>query len=1049
MKKNFLAKMIFALLLGFWGLTNANAAILDNTETVNIVQISTWMTPNNTLWEGGKPYAADVEGSVVFSTDATADNTQWYEIPAGGNSFGAQLYYYKNVATGAYLQGSSKSLDEDGDWIVSAATTSATNDGSDLFKWEKMDSNWGNGPWLVNEAGNTGNKPANSPGNKPWFAFTSLTLNSEFFGVDLPNAAISSPNDGSNAWTAVEMIVAQTGVANPDFKTPFLQNVPRVNVIQISTWMTPNNTAWAGGKPYAADVDGSVVYSTDASADNTKWYEIPAGGSALGVQLFYYKNVATGAYLQGSSKSLSEDGDWIVSEATTSEDNDGSDLFKWEKMDSNWGNGPWLVNEAGNTGNKPAGSPDNKPWFAFTSLTLNSEFFGVDLPNAAISSPNDGSNAWTAVEIKVADTDVANPDYRLENPKTVDAVQISTWMDPHNALWEGGKPYAADVDGSVVYSTDASADNTKWLEIPAGAGKFGQQVYYYYNVATKAFLVGSSKSLDEDGDWIVSTATTSEDNDGSDLFKWEKMDSNWGNGPWLVNEAGNTGNKPANSPGNKPWFAFTSLTLNSEFFGVDLPNAAISTPNDGSNAWTAVEIKVADTNVPNPLYKGDIVQDEYLPIANDEDLGAGWNSSYDAATRTVTFDGTWVGRGWWFGNPSGHDLSDFKYVVVEFESMNAGKVKLQAEYNNGTASTEAYANTDTKRIVLELDEAGKADVMQLYLQNELAGTVVLKKAYLTVDDPRKPDLVVTDITWAPESPAPGDNVVFSATIKNIGDAPTPDVKHGVVFSVGTTTVGWSDTHLTGMAPGESVTLTANGGPNDSDGSWTAGRNPQYTVTALVNDQNDIDESNTDNNTLTKPLVINGLADLKVMSVDWTPSTATAGSNITFRVQVQNIGQVNVPAGVKVNFTIDGVVVAQGVTTVMIYAQSTDLIRVAASTTWVMTDSFKVTAEINPEDETGARFVEESDYTNNVMDGLHNYTGINPVSANDGNIYVNNGTLYLVNYPASSVGIYSLLGQKVASFDAVSDKVNVNLASGIYIVTVQFDGKIATQKVIVK
>jgi hypothetical protein len=79
-------------------------------------------------------------------------------------------------------------------------------------------------------------------------------------------------------------------------------------------------------------------------------------------------------------------------------------------MDSNWGNGPWLVNEEGNTGLRS--SADNKnAFFALTMLTANSEFFGVDVPNVAISNPHEGSNAWTAVQINVVSKGIANPDY--------------------------------------------------------------------------------------------------------------------------------------------------------------------------------------------------------------------------------------------------------------------------------------------------------------------------------------------------------------------------------------------------------------------------------------------------------------------------------------------------------------------------------------------------------------------------------------------------------------------------------------------------------------
>jgi hypothetical protein len=117
-----------------------------------------------------------------------------------------------------------------------------------------------------------------------------------------------------------------------------------------------------------------------------------------------------------------------------------------------------------------------------------------------------------------------------------------------------------------------------------------------------------------------------------------------------------------------------------------------------------------------------------------------------------------------------------------------------------------------------------------------------------------PDLVLTEITWDPALPVPGDHVIFSATIRNQGFGPTPaGVKHGVAFAIGGRSVTWSDTHYTSLGAGESVTLTANGGPGRTD-YWICGQNPAYIIRAEVNDTNDFPETDRENNVLTAELV---------------------------------------------------------------------------------------------------------------------------------------------------------------------------------------------------
>jgi hypothetical protein len=52
---------------------------------------------------------------------------------------------------------------------------------------------------------------------------------------------------------------------------------------------------------------------------------------------------------------------------------------------------------------------------------------------------------------------------------------------------------------ALLYIQPMLADSTKWYEIPAGEGAFGQQIYYYKNFATGAYLKGSTRAPGEGG----------------------------------------------------------------------------------------------------------------------------------------------------------------------------------------------------------------------------------------------------------------------------------------------------------------------------------------------------------------------------------------------------------------------------------------------------------------------------------------------------------------------------------------------------------------------
>ncbi|MBQ9887162.1 MAG: carbohydrate-binding protein, partial [Lachnospiraceae bacterium] len=114
------------------------------------------------------------------------------------------------------------------------------------------------------------------------------------------------------------------------------------------------------------------------------------------------------------------------------------------------------------------------------------------------------------------------------------------------------------------------------------------------------------------------------------------------------------------------------------------------------------------------------------------------------------------------------------------------------------------------------------------------------------------DLIVTGINQQIN----GSQVVFSATVKNNGNAAVPaGLPIGISFSInGVSDVTWCDNFTSGLNAGASVTLTANSGTSAIN--YITLQPGTYSVTAWVDDVNRFpDESNEDNNKLTATFTV--------------------------------------------------------------------------------------------------------------------------------------------------------------------------------------------------
>ena len=126
----------------------------------------------------------------------------------------------------------------------------------------------------------------------------------------------------------------------------------------------------------------------------------------------------------------------------------------------------------------------------------------------------------------------------------------------------------------------------------------------------------------------------------------------------------------------------------------------------------------------------------------DQFGGSGWGSSYDADTKTITFDDAWTGKGVWLTD---FDASAYDEVVFECETTTMG-FNVVVEYVDAETAdnTSMFFPAGTTKAVTPLSAEFKSGVKQIYIQGAAAGTIVMKELYLqneVVVDPSIPVVI--------------------------------------------------------------------------------------------------------------------------------------------------------------------------------------------------------------------------------------------------------------------------------------------------------------------
>ncbi len=112
------------------------------------------------------------------------------------------------------------------------------------------------------------------------------------------------------------------------------------------------------------------------------------------------------------------------------------------------------------------------------------------------------------------------------------------------------------------------------------------------------------------------------------------------------------------------------------------------------------------------------------------------------------------------------------------------------------------------------------------------------------------DLVLDNLTWTPTTINSGNNVTFSAIVRNIGSQATPrGIVHKVHFYVDGIEVARSDNYTSYIDPGQSITVTAN------SGAWTA-VGGTHRITAKIELVSSTQENDIYNNIFEKLMIVN-------------------------------------------------------------------------------------------------------------------------------------------------------------------------------------------------
>lgn len=262
--------------------------------------------------------------------------------------------------------------------------------------------------------------------------------------------------------------------------------------------------------------------------------------------------------------------------------------------------------------------------------------------------------------------------------------------------------------------------------------------------------------------------------------------------------------------------------------------------------------------------------------ANDDNINTYWEGNGHPSTLTVDLGAN----------------ANLSSVVIKLNPASEwgtrtqtiqvlGREQGSSTFTNLVSEAKYTFNPATQNIVT-IPVSGTANSVQLrFTANSGAPGGQVAEFQVFGVPAANPDLTVTDLSWTPNNPGETDEITLTATVKNIGTAPSLAADVGFYLN-GT---------LADTSPVEALDAGAVAAVSLNAGAKTAA---SYAVSAKADERNSVIELDETNNEFTnpKPLVIAPIASSDLVgTVSWTPSTPVAGNAVSFHVNLKNQGSI--------------------------------------------------------------------------------------------------------------------------------------------------------------
>jgi PGF-pre-PGF domain-containing protein len=183
--------------------------------------------------------------------------------------------------------------------------------------------------------------------------------------------------------------------------------------------------------------------------------------------------------------------------------------------------------------------------------------------------------------------------------------------------------------------------------------------------------------------------------------------------------------------------------------------------------------------------------------------------------------------------PSGAALAKYYINDTPRQDINIPSISIGESTNLTFSLTSDQVKVGTMQVKVVADSGNNVSE-----SNETNNELTIPISVISL----LPDLTITSLSWTPETPKIGENVVFTATIKNNGPGASPSNK--LRYSIN----GTNDTEV--LVPALSA-----GGITQCNFSWTPEKEGNIEVKTVVDPDSVVLENTKSNNTLTKNVTV--------------------------------------------------------------------------------------------------------------------------------------------------------------------------------------------------